>query len=100
MTFFMVRDRDNWKQAFSAWLQTPMNIEDATYPRSPGCVSRGQPMRMTQAHSLLIKLTCESYWQSVVHNMSGNMHVTSQVYFLSETISAIVSASPPSTTSS
>ena len=26
--YFVVRDRDNWKQAFSAWLHTPMNIEE------------------------------------------------------------------------
>ena len=26
--YFVVRDRDNWKQAFSAWLHAPMNVED------------------------------------------------------------------------
>ena len=26
--YFMVRDRDNWRQAFSAWLQTPLDINE------------------------------------------------------------------------
>ena len=25
---FVVRDRDNWKQALSAWPHAPMNVED------------------------------------------------------------------------
>ena len=26
--YFVVRDRDNWRQAFSAWLQTPLDINE------------------------------------------------------------------------